>query len=338
MTLNIPNSIFKALGIFLFGAVIGLGVGIGPQHVHFPQPHPAPPPRRLPPAPAPAPAPTPAKPDWFGLVYPPDAPAVVGSLPKFRAVAQGLMGARDANDNRPILLYKAWTDLFAAYPPYPAQQIGDCTSFGHGHANDLAQCIGWILGHPRSQVPTANDIQETDTEALYAMGRQAGNMLFTADGCYGAAIVKAMTTMGVVSRRQVTATLGPGEGTYSGQRARQWGRKGAPDTVQAVAAKYKLGSAAQVTTWDELVAALHNGSPVTICSNQGFNLTRDSQGFCRAQGRWGHCMFVAGVRFDRPGACIIQSWGSNQPAGPTGARSAELLVLGRSCRDRAHPR
>jgi hypothetical protein len=27
-------------------------------------------------------------------------------------------------------------------------------------------------------------------------------------------------------------------------------------------------------------------------------------------------MFIAGVRFDRPGACIIQSWGSECPSGP----------------------
>jgi hypothetical protein len=29
-------------------------------------------------------------------------------------------------------------------------------------------------------------------------------------------------------------------------------------------------------------------------------------------------MFIAGVRFDRPGACIIQSWGSDCPNGPRG--------------------
>ena len=28
-------------------------------------------------------------------------------------------------------------------------------------------------------------------------------------------------------------------------------------------------------------------------------------------------MFIAGVRFDRSGACIIQSWGPDCPTGPT---------------------
>jgi hypothetical protein len=29
-------------------------------------------------------------------------------------------------------------------------------------------------------------------------------------------------------------------------------------------------------------------------------------------------MFIAGVRFDRPGACIVQSWGPDMPSGPLG--------------------
>jgi hypothetical protein len=28
-------------------------------------------------------------------------------------------------------------------------------------------------------------------------------------------------------------------------------------------------------------------------------------------------MVIAGVRFDRPGACILQSWGPDVPQGPT---------------------
>ena len=46
----------------------------------------------------------------------------------------------------PILLYKAWRDVLGKDPAYPAQQIGDCVSFGHGHGNDLLQCIEIGLG------------------------------------------------------------------------------------------------------------------------------------------------------------------------------------------------
>ncbi len=204
----------------------------------------------------------------------------------------------------PVLLYKAWRDVLGNDPAYPAQQIGDCVSFGHGHGNDLLQCIEISLGEPAV-------FQETDTEFIYGTSREVGHILGRQDGSYGALAVKAMTTIGMVSRKMLGS-----DGTYSGRRAKAWGLSGAPEDVKSEAAPFKLGNAANVTTWDELVAALRNGYPVTICTGQGFTLTRDAQGFCQARGSWGHCMFIAGVRFDRPGACIIQSWGPDTPSGP----------------------
>jgi len=206
----------------------------------------------------------------------------------------------------PILLYKAWRDVLGKDPNYPAQQIGDCVSFGHGHANDLLQCIEIAVGAP-------DEYRETDTEFIYATSREVAGILGQGDGSYGAAAVKAMTTIGMVSRQM----LGK-DGTYSGQRAKQWGQTGAPENVKEEAKPFKLGGAAQVSTWDELVAALSSGYPVTICTNQGFTLHRDNDGFVQAQGVWGHCMSIAAVRFDREGACILQSWGPNVPDGPLG--------------------
>jgi hypothetical protein len=223
-------------------------------------------------------------------------------FPTLSQSAPHLVGAASPSD--PILLYKAWRDVMGKDPAYPAQQIGDCVSFGHGHGNDLLQCIEIGLGEPAV-------FQETDTEFIYATSREVAGILGRQDGSYGAAAIKAMMTVGMVSR-----TMLGSDGTYSGKRAKAWGFSGAPDSVKQEAGAFKLGSSAQVSTWDELVAALRNGYPVTICTGQGFTLERDADGFCKARGRWGHCMFIAGVRFDRPGACIIQSWGPNSPTGP----------------------
>ena len=296
------------------GAVIALGSLFLYYHIRWIPVHPHGPVEPVkpdPPKPAPDPSPNP---DWFG--WRPEAPqrkVVASSMQRFAAAAPSLLWEKPANDNRPILLYKAWTTLFKDYPPYPAQQIGDCVSFGHGHANDLLQCVDWVLSHGEHGArPTPNDIQETDTEFIYGESRKIGGMLGGGDGSVGAFAVKAMTTVGSVSRRMLGEN-----GPYSGRRAKQWGRTGPPADVEAMAAKFKLGAAAQVSTWDELVSALHNGNVVTISTARGFNMTRDSQGFCRMQGRWGHCMFIAGVRFDRPGACVVQSWGMNTPSGPT---------------------
>lgn len=221
----------------------------------------------------------------------------------FYQAAPHLFG--DVAPSEPVLLYKAWSDVLGTFPNYPAQQIGDCVSFGHGHGNDLLQCIEIGLGQPAVY-------RETDTEFIYAASREIGGILGSGDGSYGAAAVKAMMTLGMVSR----AMLGS-DGAYSGQRARAWGETGPPASVQTEAASFKLGTAALVSNWDDLVAAITNGYPVTICCDQGFDLTRDQDGFCAQSGTWGHCMVIAGVRFDRPGACILQSWGPDVPTGPT---------------------
>jgi hypothetical protein len=201
--------------------------------------------------------------------------------------------------------------------------IRDCVSFGHGHATDLLQCIEIALGGStrggnrgtRSTVAGsgqgAAEYRETDTEFIYATSREVAGILGGVEGSYGAAAIKAMTTIGLVSREMLGA-----EGVYSGQRAQEWGCKGAPPAVKSQAASFLLGSAALVLTWDELVAALSSGYPVTICQDQGFSLTRDRDGFCEPEGILGHCMVIAGVRFDRPGACILQSWGPDVPDGP----------------------
>ena len=107
------------------------------------------------------------------------------------------------------------------------------------------------------------------------------------------------------------------DGAYSGDRAKEWGSTGPPHDVELKAAPYKLGSAALVSTWDELVAAITNGYPVTICTDQGFTLTRDCGRFLRGQRNVGPLHAPCRRPLRSPGACIIQSWGPDVPDGPT---------------------
>jgi len=237
---------------------------------------------------------------WFGIDE--VQQGFAARRPTLSQTAPGLIG--DEADGQPILVYKALKDVLGAYPPYPAQQIGDCVSFGHAHGLDMLQCVEIALGAPM-------DFRETCTEFIYGTSREVAGILGRGDGSYGSAAVEAMTKLGVLSREMVP------DGAYSGARAKSWGRYGVPADLKRKAASFKLGSAARVTTWAELVAALKNGYPVTVSSGQGFTMTRDAAGFCTARGVWGHCMVIGGVRFDRPGACILQSWGPDQPAGPT---------------------
>lgn len=221
-------------------------------------------------------------------------------LPVFGDHAPDLL--LDAKPSTPILLYKAWKALGGAYPPYVRQVIGDCVSFGHGHGNDLLQCVEAYRGEP--SVPA-----ETMTEFVYGESRKVGHILGPFDGSYGSAAVKAMTAVGIVSRAI-------GGGAYDGSRAKKWGMIGPPSDLEAKAAQYKLKACALIKTEADAISCLWNGSPFTICSSQGFDTTRDRDGFCRASGVWKHCMMVAGWRPNPEGFLICQSWGPNSPSGP----------------------
>ncbi len=204
------------------------------------------------------------------------------------------------------LLYKAFKDINGgSYIDYPAQTIGDCVSHGFGHGTDLLEAVQISIGHK------AETFEQTATEAIYALARVdiGGERGSYSDGAIGAWAAKAVSTIGTVDREVV--------GPYDGRRAKKWGASGLPDSVKAQAGKHKVRSASLVSTFEELEDALANGYPVPVCSNQGFTLRRDQDGFCSAQGTWGHCMLIVGVRAgERPGACIFQSWGPETPTGP----------------------
>lgn len=234
--------------------------------------------------------------------------AVLASLPRpiFASAAPDLVRRAKVYRGGDVYLYKAWSDVQGKYPDYVAQQIGDCTSFGSGHDVDLRECVEIALGKE------PEEYKETCTEAIYGIGREIANMLGGPDGCYGGAVAKAVTEVGTISREVV--------GAYSGQRATDWGRTGTPADIKQKCGDHKIKTTSLVSTWDELVAAISNGYPVIVCSDQGFTMTRDSKGICEAQGSWAHCMLIAGLMYvgtQDECAVICQSWGPNTPSGPT---------------------
>ena len=224
-------------------------------------------------------------------------------FPYFASAAPNLAGSGDA---KTVLLYKAFKDVNGgSYVDYPAQKIGDCVSHGFGHGVDLLEAVQIAIGKKN------DDFKQTATEAIYGMARVdiGGEKGSTEDGAVGAWAAKAVSTIGTLDRDVV--------GPYSGDRAKDWGANGVPADLEAKAKDHKVLTTSMVTTFAQMQDALANGYPVTVCSNQGFSMERDQQGFCSPEGSWSHCMLIVGVRADsRPGACIFQSWGSSTPSGP----------------------
>ncbi len=240
-----------------------------------------------------------------GVIRPPGWQRMGASLPTLAQAGPDLT----VDPSKTVLLYKCFKEVFSGYPDYPAQQIGDCVSFGHGHANDALMTVEAYL-----KDLDVSAIHRTCTEFLYGEARKVSGDLGPFDGSYGGAAIKAMTTVGMVSYGQIAAANEPT--VYAGSRAKSWGRTGPPSTVEAMAGSYKLGAGALLQSTDDGIAAIQSGHPFTICTARGFTMTRDADGFCRLSGRWGHCMHVTAYRADRPGFLIIQSWGADQPSGP----------------------
>lgn len=222
--------------------------------------------------------------------------------PLFAQAAPHLSGV---GAGRTILLYKAFKDTLGEYLAYIAQKIGDCVGHGLAHGVDLLACVQITIGK------RAEAFEETSSEAIYGMARVniGGQRGSYSDGAVGAWAAQAVSKIGTVSRKVA--------GAYSGQRAKDWGAKGVPFEVQSEAGNHKVKTVALVSTYEELEDALANGYPVAVCSNQGFTLQRDRQGFCSPRGSWAHCMLFVGVRGgERPGACVFQSWCREMPSGP----------------------
>lgn len=199
--------------------------------------------------------------------------------------------------------------LFAKLLATWKQLIGDCVSMGWARAcqDVLLQQI-WVRKRPEQF------IAEVATEPIYAGSRvEVGGGRIGGDGSVGAWAAEYVTRWGVLLRQSYDAA-----GTrydlsaYDPNRARSWGRSGVPDPLEPVAREHPIQRVALVQTDSELIAALTNWYPVPVCSDFGFAMRRDSDGFCARQGSWAHCMLFRGIvrlKGGRVAVLVQNSWG-----------------------------
>jgi hypothetical protein len=241
---------------------------------------------------------------------PKDVEHVLATLPRpvFGSAAQTIVGS---GKGKTALLYQAVEKVVGNFPVYPAQEIGDCVSHGYRTCVDVLKCVE-IAINLESEQWTA----ETATEPIYGGSRvEVGGGKIRGDGSVGAWAAKWISEWGVLSRLKygdVDLTA------YSGSRAKQWGNRGVPDELESVAREHPVKTVSLVQTYNEARDAIANGYPVAVCSNQGFAMTRDSEGFAKAKGSWAHCMafIAADDEYRRPGLLCMNSWGPDWISGP----------------------
>lgn len=219
-----------------------------------------------------------------------------------------------AQEVKDAFCWEAEEAILGKLLPAHAQKIGSCVSHGWGRgAQDLMLCE-IFFGKESESWPG-----QVATEPIYAGSRveigrgRVGN----GDGSLGSWAADWVSKYGIIIRGKYGQwDLSVNDETI----AKRWGAPGAgvPDELEPVAKEHPIKTVALVTTAQGAADALANYYPVPVCSNQGFSMTRDANGICRAEGSWAHCMEFRGVCTLKGGKRILiiqQSWGES-PTGP----------------------
>lgn len=250
----------------------------------------------------------------FGWVPPNNADMLValdptrtthfGDTPAGKAVMAG-----DEDQFMYRMVRKACGITDNSYPNVNQLSVGCCVGCGNKHAIDITQAIQIVLYGRR------DNFKPVSVEGVYGISRvEIGKRQIRGDGSSGAWAAQGVMKYGVLAMEKYP---GVDLSAFSPARARQWGDSGMPDDLEPLAKQHVVKSAALVRTYDELDKAIRQGYAGAICSNQGFTMQRDADGFCRASGTWAHCMCACGVRGGtRPGVLIMNSWGDQAHTGP----------------------
>ena len=195
-------------------------------------------------------------------------------------------------------------------PPRDQGNVGSCVAFGTASAIEHLLCVQAANG-------ANEEYRDLAQEIIYGGSRvEIGGGRIRGDGSVGAWAAKFVVDFGVLPR----GSFGRFDlRSYDVPRCREFGRTGVPDELEPEVRKHPVKAVSNVKSWDEARAAIRNGYPVIVCSNQGFRSMRDADGFCSPAGTWYHCMALVGVRGgDRPGGFLLNSWGERFHGGPIG--------------------
>lgn len=244
------------------------------------------------------------------------------ALSKDNQYTQQLQELVKYNDDSEVLLYRLIYRALKDNNQLTQEELdsGRLNSINQG---SIGECIG--AGTARALDATMacdiytrkeNEIWKSlaNVEGIYAIGRL--DNLGRGDGSTGIWSVSGLNKYGTLHR------LLYGESDLRSTKpiqGREWAERGLPKDLIEKAKEHKVIASALVRTPDEVKAALQNGYGIILCSDVGYNNTRDRLAFLKRQGSWNHCMACLGWRpasSGREGFLIAQSWGNDWANGP----------------------
>lgn len=156
--------------------------------------------------------------------------------------------------------------------------VHNCVSRGWSRAVDNLQCMLILSGSPL-------EYKFISHAYIYGNAKDIGHDLSPQDGAVGAWASHAVIERGVITNEDCNDK----DADYD-DLAVKWGAQGVPTNFQTMGKQHLVKTSALVTTPEEARDALVNGYPIPVCSDQGFQMTRDSEGYCAPQGSWGHSL------------------------------------------------
>jgi hypothetical protein len=158
------------------------------------------------------------------------------------------------------------------------QTTGDCVSHGTRNAVDVTRAVEIDIDKEREAW-----IARGATEAIY------GARGFSGEGMSCSRAAEFVSKIGgVLLRKNYPGVCDFSK--YNGSLGAGWGGRGLPDKVLDLANDHQIKTTSLVKTVEEARDALANGYGLAVCSNYGFSSKRDSKGYAKTQGNWGHCM------------------------------------------------
>jgi hypothetical protein len=251
------------------------------------------------------------EPVWdFGWAAPPLGSAPLGR--SFHAVAPHLAGSWDGKTS--FSLWEVGKKVTGSYLEAQYQTLGTCVSRGWSASCNLLQLAMIAQGVTRPDGRPL-EFKRIAHAPIYGGSRAVGGFLAPPgrDGSNGSWAAEWVQKGGVCTLEDI------GDRYDSDTKAGQMGWKGVPADVKEVCRQHLVSDCVMVTSFQEAADAIVNGHPVAVCSDQGFTMRRDADGFDRPYGSWAHCMHFGSVIVTaggRRGLGCGQSWGASNPSGP----------------------
>jgi len=184
--------------------------------------------------------------------------------------------------------------------PYNERQTtGDCVSHGTRNACDVSRAVEIDIHNERESW-----IARGATEAIY------GARGFSGQGMSCSRAAEFVSKIGgILVRQNYSGVIDLSK--YNGNLGAGWGGRGLPDKVLDLANDHQVQTTSLVQNVEQARDALANGYGLAVCSNYGFNSTRDKKGFAKQSGSWGHCMawIACDDTGDEPAFLVQNSWG-----------------------------